>query len=158
MTSELSGRRLAGGRVERPFGDIGAVLAALLGLFQSLFCRADFVKCCVFHNGAGAPGGRPFESQLRAREEVRVFSLQIACGHPAVFGVNFDPDAVAARSESRNHRRAGSAERIEDGVAAEREHSHQTRRQFQRERRRMMPGGGARQVPDLLKPAVKLFF
>ena len=106
-------------RVEQPFGDIGVMLAALLGLFQSLFCRADFVKCGVFHDGAGTPAGRPFESQLRAREEVRVFSLQIACGHPAVFGVNFNPDAVAARAEGRNHRRAGPAERIEDRVAAE---------------------------------------
>jgi hypothetical protein len=48
-----------------------------------------------------------------------------------------------------------AAKRIEHGVAYERKHLHQARRQFERERRGMFFRGSAGEIPELLKPFIE---
>ena len=73
----------------------------------------------VLFDHAGWLCGDLLEEEFRGCEEVGVFRLQIPRSHPAVFGVDVNPDTVAARSEGRNHRRARTAKGIEHGVARE---------------------------------------
>ena len=97
----------------------GVVLQAIVGLFQSLLCRSHLVKGAVFLDEAGRFRGDLLEEEFRCREEVGVLRLQVPCGHPAVLGVDLHADAVAARAQGRNHRRARAAEGIEHRVAGE---------------------------------------
>lgn len=88
-------------------------------LFQSLSCRPHFVKGLILLDKAGRFGGDLLELEFGRGKEIRVLGFQIACRHSGVFGVNLDPDAVAARSEGRNHRCARPTEWIEDCVTRE---------------------------------------
>jgi hypothetical protein len=98
------------------------------------------------------------KQEFGGREEIGILRFQVAGRHAAVFGLDVDSDAVAARAQRRNHRGARAAERIEDRVPREREHAHEPGGQFQRERCRVVLRGCTGDVPYLLEPAVELLF
>ena len=89
-------------------------------------------------------------------KEGRVFVHEARGGHAAVFGVELDADTVPAGFEGGDHGGAGAAERVEDGVADEREHLDEARGKLEGKRGRVLFGRGAREVPELLEPAVEL--
>jgi len=74
----------------------------------------------------------------------------------AIGGVQFHANAVATVLQRGQHRGGGAAERIQHGVAGEREHLHQPRGQFQGEWCGMLPGRGSGDGPELLEPFVEL--
>ncbi len=86
-------------------------------LFQPFLCRSDLVKCLVFPDHAGRFRGGPLEVEFGVGKKVGVLGLQVPCGHATILGFYLNTDAVAACPEGRNHRCAGTAERIKDGIA-----------------------------------------
>src|SRR5438270_521832 len=91
--------------------------------------------------------------QVRPAEQRAVFIHQTRCSHAAVFGVEFDADAVSAGFEGGDHGGCGAAERVNDGVANEGEHLYQPRCKLERERRRMYRCSPSLATPSLTRSA-----
>ena len=143
------------GKVAVRGGLTGVAFHPIVRLFEFLLGWPDFVQDTVFLHEGGGFRGRFLKPKLRRREKVRRLRFEIPSGHAAVFWIDLDPNAVSSGPQCRDHRRARSAEGVQNGVLGEGEHADKTCGQFQRERSGVLFGRCSRYVPDLLKPAVE---